>query len=122
VKFYIAGKFEERPSVKALQNELIKLGHEITKDWTLDEEDEPGYPVINAVEDVRGVKMAGAYVGLYINSHDYKGALVEMGVALGARIPLYIIGHAVDSCIFINHPLVETFETVGEFLEWIKPA
>jgi len=120
MKFYVAGKWEEREAIRRLQNELRNLGHEITKDWTVDEEDAPGYPVINVVEDVRGAKVADAYVGLFVNSHNYRGALVEMGVALGNRKRVYIIGHGIDGCIFAGHPLVTVFDNVNDFLKGIN--
>ncbi|KKK73067.1 hypothetical protein LCGC14_2897530 [marine sediment metagenome] len=116
MKIYVAGKWEERKDVKFLQRQLILLGHEITKDWTVDEEGEAGYPVINVVEDMWGVKSTDIYVGLFLNNHNYKGALVELGGALASRKPCYIIGHAMDSCIFIRHPLVRQVATTGEFL------
>ena len=119
MKFYVAGKWEERRLVKFLQAALIELGHEITKDWTVDEEFEPGYPIINVVEDVRGAKTADAYVGIFKNTHNYKGALIEMGVSLGSRIPIYIIGHAIDSCIFTSHPLVRQFDNEEQFIAYI---
>jgi len=119
MKFYIAGKWEERDNIRFIQKQLIRLGHEITKDWTIDEEGEAGFPVINVVEDISGVKTADVFVGLFINNLDYKGALVELGAALAGRKPCYIIGHAMDACIFLQHPLVTQVDTVGELFKEI---
>lgn len=120
MKFYVASKWEDRTAVRELHKTLIELGHKITVDWTWHEKEDPGYPSEYAVEDVLGVKMADVYVGLFIDSHYYKGALVEMGVALGLGIPVCIIGHAIDSCLFTSHPLVSSYESVEEFIEGIK--
>ncbi len=122
MKFYVAGKFGERLEVRDFCSKLVSKGHEITKDWTSDEESDNGFPVINVVEDTRGVAMADAYIGRFLNPHIYKGALVEMGMAIGLRRNVYIIGHAMDECIFIHHPLVHRFDSEDEFIEYIEGA
>jgi len=116
MKFYVAGKWEDRFRCKELMIRLRKLGHEITKDWTVDEENAPGYPVINVVEDIRGVTQADFYVGIFIEHYSYKGALIEMGAALALRKPVFIVGAALDSCIFIAHPLVKKFSSIRNLL------
>lgn len=118
MKFYVAGKFGERGAIRELMNKLEANGHTITKDWTVDEEDVAGFPIINVVEDIYGIRIADAYIGVFLNEHNYKGALVEMGVSLGLRKPTYIIGHATDACVFNSHPLVKQFDTIGDFLIW----
>lgn len=120
LRIYVAGKWEEREEIRKLQNELRKLGHIITIDWTWHEVDDPGYPSQYAVEDIIGVSGCDCYVGVFKNSHDYKGALVEMGVALSFDRKVYIIGHAIDSCLFVGHPLVQTFDTERDFLKYLK--
>jgi len=110
MKFYVAGKFEVWERVRGIQNYLISQGYEITKDWTSDKESDNGFPIINVVEDIRGIAMADAYVGVFEEGYIYKGALVELGAAIALRKKVYIIGHAQDSCIFINHPLVTKCE------------
>ena len=44
----------------------------------------------------------------------YKGLWVEMGVALALDKPVYVVGNAGDSCIFMNHPLVKKLGTWEE--------
>ena len=117
--FYIAGKYEEREEVRRLQDALRKLGHMITIDWTWHKVEDPGYPSQYAIEDINGASWADAYVGRFITKHDYKGALVEMGAALAGRNKVFIIGHAIDSCLFVGHPLVKQFDDEDEFLEYI---
>jgi len=115
--FYIAGKWEEREQIREIQKALIEKGHEITCDWTYHEKDDPGYPVTYAVEDIEGVKNCDVYVGVFVSDLNYKGALVEMGAALATFKTVCIIGHAIDSCLFREHPLVGWYDTVEEFLE-----
>ncbi len=116
MNFYVAGKWEERAEVKKLMNILKSKGHEITMDWTVHEHADDGYPEQYSVDDIEGVEKAEAFVGLFINPNSYKGALVELGVALTRCDMVYIIGHAVDSCIFINPAMVDQFDTIEDFL------
>ena len=120
MRVYVAGKWEEREAVKKLQQALIKMGHTITVDWTGHEIDDEGYPLTYAQDDVRGVQEADAYVGRFLKENNYKGALVELGVALGLNKQVYIIGHAIDSCLFVHHFLVRIFDTEPEFLAYME--
>ena len=121
VKFYVAGKFEDRARIKGLMKTITALGHEITTDWTTHEIDSEDKLHEYALEDVSGVRDCDYYVGVFIdNSYRYSGALVELGVALGLDKGIVIIGHAIDSCIFIKLPFVGRFETIDEFVECLK--
>jgi len=120
MKFYIGGKWEEREGVRKLQNELRRLGHIITIDWTWHEEDDPGFPSQYAIEDIVGVTSCDAYVGRFVSKVNYRGALVEMGAALAGGKRVFIIGHAIDSCLFANHPLVQRFDNEAVFLRFIE--
>ena len=120
MNFYVAGKWEERAEIRKLQNKLRELGHMITIDWTWHEVDDLGFPSQYAIEDINGATWADAYVGRFINKHAYKGALVEMGAALSAGNKVFIIGHAIDSCLFVGHPLVKQFDNADEFLNYIS--
>ena len=120
MKFYIAGKFQEREEIRKLQNELRKMGNIVTIDWTWHEEDDPNYPSQYAIEDIIGATSCDAYVGLFVNEVNYKGALVEMGAALACGKMVFIIGHAIDSCLFTSHPSVQKFENELEFISFIR--
>ena len=121
MKIYVAGKYQEREQVRGIYRELRDKGHKITVDWT-DHDIYPHDAVAErlsdfAEEDVRGVKEADLFIGLMTNDHVYKGLWVEMGVALGEGMPVWIIGMAGDTCIFMNHPRVRKFSEVREVLE-----
>lgn len=120
MNFYVAGKYEERGEIRRLQDKLRELGHRIIIDWTWHKEEDPGFPSQYAIEDINGAAWAGAYVGRFINKHTYKGALVEMGAALAMGNRVFIIGHAIDSCLFVGHPLVRQFYNEDEFLNYIS--
>ena len=119
MRFYVAGKFENKEEIKVLQNELRKGGHIITVDWTWHKYDDPGYPSQYAVEDIIGASSCDAYVGVFKEDVGYKGALVEMGAALAFGKKVYLIGHAIDSCLFVGHPFVRQFDGIKEFLDFI---
>lgn len=101
---YVSGKWEERPRVREVMFDLTSAGHHITYDWTICEVAD----INSAIADLRGVLDADAYVGVFEKDLPYKGALIEMGVALGMGIPIYIIGDALNlsNCIFLYHPNV----------------
>lgn len=115
----MAGKWEDREDVKKIQNYLRRRGHIITVDWTWHEKEDVGYPSQYAVEDIVGASACDAYVGLFEKDVAYKGALVEMGAALSSGKKVYIIGHAIDSCLFVGHPFVQVFDTQMEFLSYM---
>ncbi len=118
MKIYVAGKYEDKDRVRFIHQLLIQMGHEITLDWT-NHEIYPNDAIAErllefASDDIKGVKEADLYIGLMTIPYQYKGLYVEMGVALGKGIPVYIIGSAGDSCIFINHPLVKKFQDIQD--------
>jgi hypothetical protein len=47
------------------------------------------------------------------------GALVEAGVALGAGVPVYVVGESKSIRKFVRHPLVKRCSTVEEAIEEI---
>ncbi len=120
MKFYVAGKFQDRKNVRKLMDKIEGLGHTITYDWTPDEVNAEGYPIMNTINDTRGVQLCDGYVGRFVEENHYRGALVELGIALGLGKRIYIIGHAEDNCIFINHPSIQKFETELECLSYIR--
>ena len=98
---YVAGKYEERARVQDIMAQLRAVGHTITYDWTLSEQ----LSRTQAFADKEGVRVADALVLVVEKALPYCGTLVEFGMALAWRIPVYIVGHALDDhCIFILLP------------------
>ena len=122
MNFYVAGKWEERCEIRELQDKLRELGHTITVDWTWHEKADEGYPIGYSIDDIKGVQLADAYVGRFVEDYYYKGALVELGAGLGLNKKVYLIGHAIDSCLFTKHPLVQQFENEDEFISYVRQA
>jgi len=118
MKFYVAGKWQDRKLVQQVQKELLARGNELTVDWT-NHVNPKNDSVLQewALRDIEGAALCDTYIGVFINDHNYTGALVEMGVALGMGNRVWVIGNAVNSCIFIHHPLVTKFPDVETMLK-----
>lgn len=119
-RVYVAGRFEEKELVRQVQESLRKLNYIIQLDWTWHERSDHGFPSQYAIEDILGASTADIYVGIFLRSHSYKGALVEMGAALGNGKKVIIVGHAIDTCIFVGHPLAAQFETIDSMLDYMR--
>ena len=118
MRIYVASKWQDREIIKQIQKDIELAGHSISYDWT----DHSFDPVAGtkkdlerlAVEDIQGVINADLLIVYAVFHYSYEGAFCEMGAALALGKPIYVVGYAIDSCIFINHPLVKQFETVME--------
>ena len=120
MKFFVSGKFEDRKNVRKLMDKIQDLGHTIAYDWTIDEEGAAGFPVVNTINDTRGVQVCDTLVCRFIDKNDYRGALCELGMAIISNKRICIIGHGADRCIFTNHPQVQRFESESEFLSYVR--
>ncbi len=117
MKLYIAGKWEDRARVSEIMRILRGIGFEITCDWTDYKYSDEAYPQQYCMDDLEGVKKADLYLGIFVADYHYRGALVEMGIALGIGIPVWLFGEKQDDCIFSHHPSVRKFKTWGELAE-----
>jgi hypothetical protein len=103
MRIYVAAKYAPEPILRAreVMAQLIMVGHVITYNWTTNEQ-------VNAQQaryDMEGVLSAHALVLIAEQDLRYTGMLVEFGMALGAGIPVYVLGDALDDrCIFMKLP------------------
>lgn len=102
MKIYVAAKWEDRPRAREVMGQLIAAGHVITHDWTWVDQ----VTTLQAALDKRGVMDAETLVFVAEQDLRYTGALVELGIAIGRGIPCYIIGPAIDHCIFLHLPQI----------------
>ena len=102
MRIYVAAKWEDRPRARIIMDRLIAAGHEITYDWTRAEQ----FSVVQASHDKQGVMTADALVFIAEKDLSYKGAYVEFGMAIAIGLPVYILGHHIDQCIFTKLPQV----------------
>lgn len=117
MKIYVAGKWEDRQRISHIMRILEGMGEEITCDWTHHEYEDESYPDQYAVDDAEGVKGADLYIGVFLDDYQYRGALVEMGIALGVGIPIWLYGSKQDNCIFSHHPSVRKFTEWSQLVE-----
>ena len=122
MKLYIAGKWEDRSRVSDIIRILRGIGFEITCDWTDHKYSDEAYPQQYCMDDLEGVKNADLYLGIFVADYHYRGALVEMGIALGVGIPVWLFGDKQDDCIFSHHPSVRKFKAWGELVEALVGA
>jgi len=126
MKFYIAGKWQDRHTIKWLVSKLLEKGHSISCDWTNHNFDKNGVIATKSKllqivqEDIDGVANCDTYVGVLVKDYNYKGLWVEMGIAIALGKNIFTIGEAGDSCIFMNHPHIRRFRTIEEFLESVS--
>ena len=108
MKIYVATKWENRQRARIVMADLKDLGHTITWDWTNDAGDGVMNQRKQAINDYNGVIDADAVVLILENDYPYEGTLVELGIALGAGKPVFILGEApvTKRCVFIQHPNV----------------
>lgn len=123
MKLYVAGKWQDRPRIRRIQNALVRMGHEITVDWTQHDfgPDAPQSLLKGiAAEDAYGVAMADYVIAILIKPFNYKGLWCEVGMAIALGKKVLAVGSAGDSCIFVNHPLVTSFDSVAGCLKFIR--
>ncbi len=113
MKFYVASKWENKEEVRKLMYVLIEHGHTITEDWTHSTEENNEKA---ASADFKGVHDCDVFIGLFDKPYQYKGALVEFGMALAFYKPVVVIGHGIDDQTFIHLPLIRLMNTVEDFI------
>ena len=110
---YVATKWEARSRASEVMNLLRQAGHVITYDWTVSDLETPE----QAEFDLSGVVEADALILMVEHQAQYKGTYVELGAALASSIPVYVVGHGMDKCLFLKHPLVCRVASVHSLLE-----
>ena len=103
MRIYVASAWAERIRACQVMYQLRAAGHTITYDWTQQEQE----TTAQALADYRGVVTADVLV--FVAEKPYTsggGAICEMGIALGAEIPVFLMGDGADRCIFTKHPNV----------------
>jgi hypothetical protein len=128
MKVYVAAKYEERHLlVKPLLAVLRVAGHEITHDWTneddagLAEPDLSAYHALCARDDLRGASECDVLVLL---PHEKgRGLWVEVGCALAMGRRVLVVGDPGDAktrCIFLNGPLVRWVPNCAQVVNALK--
>ena len=117
MKIYVAAKYCDRDAVRVVYDDLRKNGHEITCDWTdhnIYTEDAPLEKKSSfAADDIDGVRNADAVIALFIEERHQRGALIEIGAALGLGKPVMIVGDHEASSTLLQHPLITRYQHIG---------
>lgn len=126
-RVYVAASFEQRDEVKDLYKQLKEAGHTITADWTThkeiesleSEEEREALKRQYVIEDSEGVASATVYA-LLIGSRKSTGAHIELGIAIGAKIPrIFLIGVVDDSQLFYSHPSIIEASDTDTFIDML---
>ncbi len=143
MKIYVAGKWKEREKIRSLMDMFEARGHIITCDWTnhiAPERNErvDGHGIFNkeynwsknvdwaqnghktyAEEDLEGVKTCDIIVA-YMPDPDifYKGAWIEIGIALGLNKMVVIIGKDITT-VFLGLPNIVVVQYKEEAISYI---
>ena len=113
MRVYVAAKFEDQERVLDIMAILRHAGHTITYDWTRKEQ----ISKEQATLDAQGVLTAEALILVAEQPYAYCGALVELGLALGRGIPIYVLGTVLDAkCIFMLLPEIYHVSSVQQML------
>ncbi|MFH1352435.1 MAG: hypothetical protein ABIH68_02545, partial [bacterium] len=99
-RVYVAAKFQDRMTARCIMAHLRGKGHTITFDWTDSKYQNREETPEDAVACLNGVRDCEVFIGVFVKPYKYQGSLVELGVALGLKKKVHIIGDAIDSCIF----------------------
>jgi nucleoside 2-deoxyribosyltransferase len=111
VKIYVAGKTDDWERVQTVQEMLKRLGHEITFDWTRNNNIESGGPDMGltaddefrrkcAENDIMGTDEADLLVMLCYPG--LCGTLIEFGMAVMRRIPIIVVGEPERNSVFFS--------------------
>jgi hypothetical protein len=122
---FVATGFGQKADGKALMEALCARGLTITCDWTTAP---PGLSRADmATRDVAGVMRAQVLVALMtLPSYEYKGTFTEIGIAIGAGIPVVLVSPFIQPddaiCarnVYFHLPTIQRYPSVAKLLEAI---
>lgn len=124
MKLYIAGKFSEKDLTRTYMEEVIKLGHTITHDWTSFEKegDETERMRLSAEKDIQGVRDCDCMVALLTDpKYAYRGSFTEIGCGLGLNKKVIVVNpddnaYCTTNC-FYHHPDIIHVKSWGDVLD-----
>jgi len=137
MELYVAGKFSDKKQIKEYMNELVKLGHSITHDWTSFESENADQNKMaqSAVKDVEAVKECDVLIAFLTDpQYAYRGTFSEIGIALGTDKEIIVVNSDEQAyCttnVFYHHPdiihvktwdeLLPQLEQIKQIYEWAK--
>lgn len=124
--FYVASRFSDYKRVRLLCEHLREVEvYTITHDWTITDEFGPDGNLTPASQaklsnnsatyaklDYYGASMCDIFIFL-ADLNDYKGAFVEMGIALASGAEVFVVAPS-HECVFYHLPNVTIFDSIEE--------
>jgi hypothetical protein len=130
MKVFISGHIKDKVKIQGYYAQLESLGHEITHDWTRDEnieiKPENKEELRNrASKDLTGVLDCEVYALITTDRANGKGMYVELGAALAnkkitGKPKIYVVGELSSMSVFYMHPEVKHCKDFDEFLKIIS--
>lgn len=117
-KLYVAGSFLEKNIVNAIERRLAKEGFGITSTWIRHAGTEnPVELEEQALIDARGISIADALVVVLPGRYSTAS---EIGLAIGFKKPVVLLGKKDDRNLFFYHPLVTAYPDIESLIEGLK--
>lgn len=126
-RVYVASAFEDYRRVRNTQSIFGEHGIEISHDWTMHVENFPegnapgDVGLFHAEEDVKGVVTADALLlhTPYVKEQGC-GCWVELGIAIQAKIPIFISGTYFDRSIFCRYAKFRSLDDMQVIMHCIS--
>ena len=119
MKVFVVGKAEDAVIIEEIMEELEDLGHTIACDWIDLAQRRVGRRNY-AMENEKGARECDILIAYMQTEYVYRCQFVEIGIALGHRKPVVIIGTMFDDCIFRYHPNVVLVDDIDAGFEELK--
>ncbi len=128
MKFYIASGIKNKENVQKIFNQLKKVGHEVTADWTLTDDipedardQKREYVRSIAKRDFEGIRECDIFV-LLSDPEEGRSMYVELGIALSmlhatGKPRVFIVGPENNESVFYFHPLVDRVKNIDDVLK-----
>ncbi len=130
MKFYIASRFTRKKEVREIIEKLKKLGHIITRNWTIHEETYPFHEHAKlskkySEEDIDGIRECEIFIALHDDTAGSTGMHTEIGAAIALNIEkgmpkIYVVGIEDSKSMFFYHPCVNLRKKVDDVLKDIS--
>lgn len=110
MKIYLTSSFPERIYLRQIADDLGQDGHEIVSDWIyiatsfIDEKDQRLWVSLN----VQRIKESDLVI-VFVGAPPSEGCWIELGYALGRKIPVFVVGQA--STMFRFEPSIRWVPT-----------
>jgi nucleoside 2-deoxyribosyltransferase len=119
VKVYLASKLENAPAVEAFATELLALDVEITSRWHKPYTPRPREDTITdaharQIAENNFFDLAYADALVLLPYPGMRGALIELGYALGAGIPAFVLGTHEHTSLMSMHSSIWFGEASAE--------